>query len=65
MKKAVKRIHKAIIDQERVMVYGDYDVDGTYLRCHGCLFRSSDVQIVPLHPMRYQEGYGVSKDGDR
>ena len=64
MKKAVNRIHKAIIDQERVMVYGDYDVDGTTsVAMVASFLEALDVQIVPYIPMRYQEGYGVSKDG--
>ena len=60
MNKAVNRIHKAIIDQERVMVYGDYDVDGTTsVAMVASFLEALDVQIVPYIPMRYQEGYGV------
>jgi single-stranded-DNA-specific exonuclease len=64
MDKAVERIEKAIENQERVMIYGDYDVDGTtsvalvytYLRKH---FDFIDYYI----PDRYSEGYGISKAG--
>ena len=51
MKKAVNRIHKAIIDQERVMVYGDYDVDGTTsVAMVASFLEALDVQIVPYIP---------------
>jgi single-stranded-DNA-specific exonuclease len=64
MDKVVNRLNKAIQNQERIMVYGDYDVDGTTSVAMVSSFLDSlDVQIVPYIPMRYQEGYGVSKDG--
>ena len=46
------------------MVYGDYDVDGTTsVAMVASFLEAIDMQIVPYIPMRYQEGYGVSKDG--
>ncbi len=64
MDKAVTRIERAIENQEGVLVYGDYDVDGTtavsliysYFRNY---FRNIDYYI----PDRYREGYGVSYKG--
>ncbi|MCY1632811.1 single-stranded-DNA-specific exonuclease RecJ [Marinifilum sp. D737] len=64
MCKAVDRLVVAMEKQERVMVYGDYDVDGTtsvalvytYLKSH---FDFIDYYI----PDRYSEGYGISKTG--
>ncbi|MDQ2179851.1 single-stranded-DNA-specific exonuclease RecJ [Marinifilum sp. D714] len=64
MTKAVDRLVVAMEKQERVMVYGDYDVDGTtsvalvytYLKSH---FDFIDYYI----PDRYSEGYGISKTG--
>ncbi|PSG90485.1 single-stranded-DNA-specific exonuclease RecJ [Aurantibacter aestuarii] len=64
MQKAVNRIEKALQNNERILVYGDYDVDGTtsvalmssYLKTH------SD-NISSYIPDRYQEGYGVSYQG--
>lgn len=61
MQQAVERIAKAIDRSEAVMVFGDYDVDGTtsvalvssYLQNH------LDV-VVPYIPDRYKEGYGIS-----
>jgi single-stranded-DNA-specific exonuclease len=64
LEKAVKRIELAIHKGERIMVYGDYDVDGTTSVAMVASFLDAvGVQIVPYIPMRYQEGYGVSKEG--
>ena len=64
MEKAVTRLNKAILKHERIMVYGDYDVDGTTsVAMVSSFLEGLDVQIVPYIPMRYQEGYGVSKEG--
>ena len=64
MEKAVTRLNKAILKRERIMVYGDYDVDGTTsVAMVSSFLEGLDVQIVPYIPMRYQEGYGVSKEG--
>ncbi|HHZ97895.1 MAG TPA: single-stranded-DNA-specific exonuclease RecJ [Flavobacteriales bacterium] len=64
MDKAVTRLNKAILKHERIMVYGDYDVDGTTsVAMVSSFLEGLDVQIVPYIPMRYQEGYGVSRDG--
>ena len=64
MDKAVERVHKAVSSGEKILVYGDYDVDGTtavslvysFLRR---LTRNLDFYI----PERYDEGYGVSYKG--
>ena len=64
MDKAVERVHQAVITGEKILVYGDYDVDGTtavslvysFLRR---LTRNIDFYI----PERYDEGYGVSYKG--
>lgn len=64
MDKAVVRIQQAIANGERIMVYGDYDVDGT---TSVALMRSYIESIYPLVtsyiPDRYKEGYGVSYAG--
>lgn len=64
MDKAVDRLDKALSSGEKILVYGDYDVDGTtavslvysFLRD---LTGKADFYI----PDRYDEGYGVSKKG--
>ena len=64
MSQAIERINKAIENNERIMVYGDYDVDGTsavalvysYLKD---LNRNIDFYI----PDREREGYGISYQG--
>jgi len=64
LNKAVNRLYEAIHKGERIMVYGDYDVDGTTSVAMVASFLDAlGVQIVPYIPMRYQEGYGVSKEG--
>ncbi len=64
MREAIERINEAIKRQDRIMVYGDYDVDGTsavalvysYLKD---LDRNIDFYI----PDREREGYGISRQG--
>ena len=64
MDKAVTRIEKAIENQENILVFGDYDVDGTtavslvssYLKSY---YHNIDTYI----PDRYDEGYGISYKG--
>jgi single-stranded-DNA-specific exonuclease len=64
MEKAVSRLKKAIDQQEKILIYGDYDVDGTtavalvysYLRK---FYPYCEIYI----PDRYAEGYGVSLNG--
>ena len=64
MDKAVERVHQAVTCGEKILVYGDYDVDGTtavslvYSFLHR-LTRHLDFYI----PERYDEGYGVSYKG--
>lgn len=66
MKDAVNRITEAIEWHERIMVYGDYDVDGTtavsvvYSFLKGA-YPDGDISFYIPH--RYREGYGVSKAG--
>ena len=64
MDKAVGRLQQAIDQKEAVMVYGDYDVDGTTsvsLLTH--FLRSQGLDVTPYIPDRYAEGYGLSKKG--
>jgi single-stranded-DNA-specific exonuclease len=66
MGKAVERIISAIAAKERIMVFGDYDVDGTTsVACmYQFLCKIYDAEFVEFYiPHRYREGYGVSKQG--
>ena len=64
MDKAVSRIMKAIERNERIMVYGDYDVDGTTsVAMVSSFLKGLQVPVLPYIPMRYGEGYGVSPKG--
>ncbi len=66
MQKAVERIATAIENGEKIMVYGDYDVDGTTAVALMYLYLSKIVQKKYLDyyiPDRNGEGYGISNEG--
>ena len=64
MKKAVERIVHAIEIEESVMIFGDYDVDGTTAVALMTSYLKSHLdQVVPYIPDRYKEGYGISIAG--
>jgi len=64
MDKAVTRVEKAISQQEKILIYGDYDVDGTTSVASFYLFlRSIHPALDYYIPHRYKEGYGISKAG--
>ncbi len=64
MDKAVKRIVGAISAQEKIMVYGDYDVDGTTaVALFSAFLEKHHSQVITYIPDRYKEGYGVSQAG--
>ena len=64
MKKAVDRILKAIESNENILVYGDYDVDGTTSVAMMYDFLQSFYPNVSYYiPDRYTEGYGISTQG--
>lgn len=61
---AVKRILAAFEDGEKILVYGDYDVDGTTSVASMYQFLSSVYPHVDYYiPHRYKEGYGISQAG--
>ncbi|MFA0961944.1 single-stranded-DNA-specific exonuclease RecJ [Roseivirga sp. BDSF3-8] len=66
MGRAVERLTQAIGDEEKIMIYGDYDVDGTtsVALVFGFLQHYSSHLIYYI-PDRYDEGYGVSEQGIR
>ena len=71
MDKAVERLHQAIIQGEKILIYGDYDVDGT--TAVALMYRFLQDLASSLSPLtfnldyyipdRYTEGYGVSTQG--
>ena len=71
MDKAVERLHQAITQGEKILIYGDYDVDGT--TAVAVLYRFLQNLVSNLSPLtfnldyyipdRYTEGYGVSQQG--
>lgn len=64
MRKAVDRIQIAFEKQEKILVYGDYDVDGTTSVATLYQFlKALAPQIDYYIPHRYKEGYGISKMG--
>ncbi len=61
--KAVGRIKKAIDNHEKIMIYGDYDVDGTTaVAVFLTFFKSLNIKPLFYIPHRIKEGYGLSKD---
>ncbi len=61
---AVKRLIKALEKKEKILIYGDYDVDGTTsVALVYSYLRSFTDQIDHYQPDRYTEGYGISFQG--
>ena len=64
MPQAVERIARAIAASDPVMVFGDYDVDGTTAVALVSAYLQTHLEVVlPYIPDRYKEGYGISKAG--
>ena len=64
MDKAVTRIEKAIANNENILVFGDYDVDGTTaVSLVSSYLRTFYPNVATYIPDRYAEGYGISYMG--
>ena len=65
MDKAVERVERAVRNREKIMVYGDYDVDGTTAVALGYKFlrQIGHKDLLFYIPDRYTEGYGISTKG--
>jgi len=64
MDKAVQRLQKAILNEENILVYGDYDVDGTTSVALVYSYLSNHYKNISYYiPNRYTEGYGISYQG--
>ncbi|MGH2563215.1 MAG: single-stranded-DNA-specific exonuclease RecJ, partial [Ginsengibacter sp.] len=66
MDKAVERISKAFTHNEKILVFGDYDVDGTtsvasMFRFLKKIYKEENIDFYVPH--RYREGYGISRQG--
>ena len=63
VEKAVERIHKAIENNERIIIYGDYDVDGvTSVTILYLYLKNLGAEVSYYIPNRIGEGYGLSND---
>lgn len=64
MHKAIERIKEAVAKNEKILIYGDYDVDGTtsVALVYGFLRNFYD-HLAFYIPDRYKEGYGISQAG--
>jgi len=61
---AVERIEKAISNNENILIYGDYDVDGTTaVSLVSSYLKTIYPNIATYIPDRYEEGYGISYAG--
>ncbi len=66
MDKAVSRIDAALQNGEKILVYGDYDVDGTTSVALIYGFFSGFTEAIEYYiPDRHKEGYGISAEGNR
>jgi single-stranded-DNA-specific exonuclease len=64
MNKAVERITNAITNNEKILIYGDYDVDGTTSVSLMVIFLGKFYPNIDFYiPNRYTEGYGISTQG--
>jgi single-stranded-DNA-specific exonuclease len=64
MDKAIERLQQAADQKEGVLIYGDYDVDGTTSVALAYSFFKDKFEKIDFYiPDRYKEGYGISTDG--
>ena len=64
MDKAMERVTKALLANEKIVIYGDYDVDGiTATSLLYIIFNKLGAQVDYFLPNRLVEGYGLSVDG--
>jgi len=64
MEEAACRLCQAVRNGDKVLVYGDYDVDGTTATaCIYTFLRDFGVDVDYYIPHRFKEGYGINKDG--
>jgi single-stranded-DNA-specific exonuclease len=64
MERAVQRIEQAIAGNEKILIYGDYDVDGTTaVALTYCFLKRMYPHVGFYIPDRYAEGYGISIQG--
>ncbi len=64
MDKAVSRVEKALSNNESILVFGDYDVDGTSsVALMSSYLKTRTKNVATYIPDRYAEGYGVSYQG--
>jgi len=64
MQVAIERIQAAVQNKEKILVYGDYDVDGTTSVALVYTFLKTFYEAIDFYiPNRYNEGYGVSTKG--
>jgi single-stranded-DNA-specific exonuclease len=64
MEKAIERIEQAIAKNEKILIYGDYDVDGTTsVALVYSFFKKRYENLEYYIPDRYKEGYGISTAG--
>ena len=64
MDKAVQRLNRALGNKERILIYGDYDVDGTTAVALVYKFLRNVTSLIDYYiPDRYDEGYGISFKG--
>lgn len=64
LKKTVERINKAVLDKKKIIIFGDYDVDGI---CGSAILWETlskvGANVLPYIPSRFEEGYGLSIKG--
>ena len=64
MQNAVDRLQQAISNKEKILIYGDYDVDGTTsVAMMYAFLQELTPNITYYIPCRYKEGYGISLEG--
>jgi single-stranded-DNA-specific exonuclease len=64
MEKAVERIEQAVSNDENILIYGDYDVDGTTsVALVSSFLKTYYPRVGTYIPDRYEEGYGISFQG--
>lgn len=64
LKQACQRINQAIVHQETIVIYGDYDADGVSATALAWLtLHQLGAQVRPFIPLREEHGYGLSESG--